>query len=177
MDKKGFTLIELLAIIVILAVIFGITIPIVLNIIDESHKGTAKISALGYKDAIMKYYMAGITDGSLGDNDLTGNYNILNGILFNTLEGSSQNYVMQLLGEKPVSGNVDINKGDLVKGCVQINKYAVVFNNSDVTKVEKSDCLHAVTITASDLEYTTEYNESITNVQEALNDLYEKVGN
>lgn len=87
--NRGFTLIELLSIIVILAVISVITVPIVMNIVDESRKGTAKISALGYKDAISKYYIAGITDGTLTNTDLDGEYNVLNGVLFNTSINSS----------------------------------------------------------------------------------------
>ena len=39
---KGFTLIELLAIIVILAIISAITVPIVLNIIENAKKGTVQ---------------------------------------------------------------------------------------------------------------------------------------
>ena len=47
--KNAFTLIELLAIIVILAIIALITVPIILNIIENSRKGAAQDSAYGYK--------------------------------------------------------------------------------------------------------------------------------
>lgn len=46
MNKKGFTLIELLAVIVILAIIALIATPIILNVIEDSKKGTYKTSAL-----------------------------------------------------------------------------------------------------------------------------------
>ena len=65
MNKKGFTLVELLAIIVILAIIAVITVPIVLNVIENSRKGAARSSALGYVDAIKLAYMeryAGINE-------------------------------------------------------------------------------------------------------------------
>ncbi len=46
--KKGFTLIELLAVIVILAIIALITVPLVLNIVQESKINSLKISAEEY---------------------------------------------------------------------------------------------------------------------------------
>ena len=49
---KGFTLIELLAVIVILAIIAIIAVPIVMNIINESRKNAAVISADGYIRAV-----------------------------------------------------------------------------------------------------------------------------
>ena len=175
--NRGFTLIELLSIIVILAVISVITEPIVMNIVDESRKGTAKISALGYRDAIMKYYVAGITDGTLTNTDLDGEYNVLNGVLFSTT--TSNNYPIPITGEVPESGNVDVIKGDLVSGCLQIGKYAVVFTGGNVSKVDKTDCIHASKITARQLLYTppegVETETTITNVQEALDEIINKL--
>ena len=52
MKNKGFTLIELLAVIVILAIIALIAVPIILNIIDDSKKEAAKVSAQNYFDAV-----------------------------------------------------------------------------------------------------------------------------
>ena len=176
--NRGFTLIELLSIIVILAVISVITVPIVMNIVDESRKGTAKISALGYRDAIMKYYISGITDGNLTNTDLDGEYNVLNGVLFDKVD-SNKNYPIPITGEVPESGNVDVTKGDLVSGCLQVGKYAVVFTGGNVSKVDKNDCIHASRITARQLLYTppegVETETNITNVQEALEDLAKKI--
>lgn len=50
--KKGFTLIELLASIVIIAVVTLITIPIILNVIEESKKKSYEESAKGYVEVI-----------------------------------------------------------------------------------------------------------------------------
>ena len=173
--NRGFTLIELLSIIVILAVISVITVPIVMNIVDESRKGTAKISALGYKDAIMKYYISGITDGNLTNTDLDGEYNVLNGVLSNT--NSDEQHAIPITGEAPDSGNIDVSKGDLVSGCLQIKKYAVIFTGGNVSKVEKNDCIHASIITARQLLYTPPegVDTEVTNVQEALDDLANKL--
>ena len=43
--KNGFTLVELLAVIVILAVILVIAVPQIMNVINESKKGTLESSA------------------------------------------------------------------------------------------------------------------------------------
>ena len=52
MKNKGFTLIELLAVIVILAIIAIIATPIILGIIKDSKKESAKVSAENYFDAV-----------------------------------------------------------------------------------------------------------------------------
>ena len=51
-------MIELLAIIVILAIIAVITIPILLNVIENSRKGATIDSAYGYKDSVQQYYLS-----------------------------------------------------------------------------------------------------------------------
>ena len=62
-NKKGFTLIELLAIIVILAAIALITTPIVIGIINDSHKSTFRNSVEGIYRAIQADYTEyGYTD-------------------------------------------------------------------------------------------------------------------
>ena len=55
-NMKGFTLIELLAVIVILATIALITTPIVIGIINDSHKSTFKNSVEGVYRAIQEDY-------------------------------------------------------------------------------------------------------------------------
>ena len=51
-EEKGFTLIELLAVIVILAVIALIATPLIMNVIDEARRGSAKNGAYGYVKAL-----------------------------------------------------------------------------------------------------------------------------
>ena len=50
-NSKGFTLIELLAVIVILAVIALIATPLIMGVIDDARKGSAKNGAYGYVKA------------------------------------------------------------------------------------------------------------------------------
>jgi type IV pilus assembly protein PilA len=120
-DKKGFTLIELLAIIVILAIIAVITVPIILNIIDNSKKGAAIDSALGYKDAIQKYYLLKRTDDV--SHDLP----------------SGVKLVSMLPDNFTVSGNVPSSDSwiQLEKG--QVVAYSLKFGDYVVTKYKDSD--------------------------------------
>ena len=50
--KSGFTVIELLAVIVILAVIALIATPLIMGVIDDARKGSAKNGAYGYVKAM-----------------------------------------------------------------------------------------------------------------------------
>lgn len=56
--KNGFTLIELLAVLIVLSLIAVITVPVVLNILDNSKKDVFKNSAHRYVDAVNKYYVS-----------------------------------------------------------------------------------------------------------------------
>ncbi len=61
--KKGFTLIELLAVIVILSVITLITVPMVMNVIEDSKRKAAVESVNGILDAADKYLIGTIVSG------------------------------------------------------------------------------------------------------------------
>ena len=66
LNKKGFTLVELLAVIIILAIVVGITIPAVLNTINSSRKSggrdAAEIVANWIDD---QYVVSSVDPGSL----------------------------------------------------------------------------------------------------------------
>ena len=68
MNKRGFTLIELLAVIIILAVIAIITIPMILNVVEDSRKSAYKDSVLSAFNAV-EYY---VVDNNLGDVPASG---------------------------------------------------------------------------------------------------------
>ena len=68
MKKKGFTLIELLAVIIILSVIAIITIPMILNVVEDSRKSTYKDSVLSAFNAV-EYY---VVEKGLGDVPTSG---------------------------------------------------------------------------------------------------------
>ena len=59
-NKKGFTLVELLAVIVILALIMGIAVVSIGNVLSTSRKNVFKESAVGFIDGVRKQlYLAG----------------------------------------------------------------------------------------------------------------------
>lgn len=56
LNKKGFTLVELLAVIIILAIVVGITIPAVLTTVDQARKKAGEDAAAIMADWIDKQY-------------------------------------------------------------------------------------------------------------------------
>ena len=76
MNKKGFTLIELLAVIVILAIIALIATPIIMGIIDDAKKNSARNSAYGYLDSIDKTIVSSSFNAQTIQT-LDGNYKIV----------------------------------------------------------------------------------------------------
>ena len=134
--KKGFTLIELLAIIVILAIIAVITVPIILNIIDNSRKGAVQDSAYGYKDAINKYYVTKLSEDSA--------YKIPNGTY--TVNGTNGYLVgtetleIEVSGQKPNSGAVEIENNNVKQACLKFGDYAVTITDGSVGTAQKASC-------------------------------------
>lgn len=64
MNKKGFTLIELLAVIVILAIIALIATPIILGVIDNARRNSARDAAYGVIDAVRLQYVETLYSGN-----------------------------------------------------------------------------------------------------------------
>ena len=117
--KKGFTLIELLAVIVILAIIALIATPIILGIIEDARKGSAESSANGYIDAV-EYQIA--RNEIKGTETSSGVYDV-------------SNLEVDIDGEKPTSGTVTIEKGNVKEANLCINGYNVIYKNNK-SKVE-----------------------------------------
>lgn len=66
-NKKGFTLVELLAVIVILALIMGIAVVSIGNVLSSSKRDIMLESAAGYIDGVKKLlYIGNATPGSTG---------------------------------------------------------------------------------------------------------------
>ena len=123
MKKQGFTLIELLAVIVILAVIALIATPIILNVIEDSKKGAAEQSVIGYINGIENSVLVSELDNnSLED----GSYNI------NELN-------VEVKGNKPSSGNVTLENGIVVDAVICMNGYRINYANSKAEVQGKCD--------------------------------------
>ena len=135
-NKKGFTLIELLAIIVILTLIAVIITPIILGIIEDSKISAATDSAYGYKEAVGKYYASRLSQNH--DFMLDGEYSIgSNG----SISDEENTYDILVSGTIPNSGYLNISKGSVVSGCIQINEYAVTIEDKKVSSTTKGNCV------------------------------------
>ncbi len=100
MNKKGFTLIELLAVIVILAIIALITAPIILGVIENARKDSAKDKAWGTINAVeLAYAQDQIKDSS---------YKIGTPVIFTNKEALVGTTLVKASGELPESGTVTI---------------------------------------------------------------------
>lgn len=159
--NKAFTLIELLAIIVILAIIAVITVPVILNIIENSRKGAAKDSAYGYKDSINKYYLGRLSGQS--------NYNMPDGVYTINSEngylvGTSETLEIQISGQKPNGGSVELEKNVIKQACVKFGDYAVNITNGNIGDAQKASCNGTLIGTASgnDTPNTTTAAQTLT---------------
>ena len=126
-NKKGFTLIELLAIIVILAIIAVITVPIILNIIDNAEKGSIEDSALGYKDALQKYYATKSVQNP--EQELPSGY----------MEISELPSDFTVSGENPTDGWVKLKNGIVEEYSLKYKDYVVSMDNDKNVISEKQD--------------------------------------
>ena len=141
MKNKGFTLVELLATIIILGIIAVITVPIINNKIEQSKKDLAQVSANSYKQTIDEY----IIHQKIIKNiiNLNGNYTINeNGFLTNS---NNETHEIPFNGEKPKNGFVNYKNNKLIRGCIKINTYAVIFQNDKIINLTKESCDNYIT--------------------------------
>lgn len=135
MKNKGFTLIELLAVIIIIGLIAVITIPKITKQVEDSKKNIAKSSAYQYKKAVNEYTIGQQMNKNIIE--LNGEYEITeNGYLYN----NNNTIEVDFSGEKPKNGYLTYINNELQSGCITINKYAVTFENGEVTDTKKGDC-------------------------------------
>lgn len=140
-NKKGFTLIELLTIIIILGIIAVITVPRILNIIDESKKGTLVDSTYGYVNAVERHFVANSLDDS-GSELPTGTFSI-----------SELENTISISGKKPTDGWVMLENGTVIDYSLQFDEYAVNYDKvKNIAVAEKGElALAASTIEGKEL--------------------------
>lgn len=132
--KNGFTLIELLAVIVILSVIALIATPLILNIIEDSRKGTFKDSVYGAIKA-SKIALANENLEEISNNQLT----------FNFSTGSNVSK-LNLKGTTPKAGYLTIDSEGRIELLITDNKYCAKksFGDDDdkitIEKYTESNC-------------------------------------
>ena len=132
--ENGFTLIELLAVIVILSVIALIATPLILNIIEDSRKGTFKDSVYGAIKA-SKIALANENLEEISNNQLT----------FNFSTGSNVSK-LNLKGTTPKAGYLTIDSEGRIELLITDNKYCAKksFGDDDdkitIEKYTESNC-------------------------------------
>jgi len=116
MNKKGFTLIELLAVIVILAIIALITAPIILGVIENARKDSAKDKAWGTINAVeLAYAQDQVKDST---------YKIGTPVTFNNKKASVGSIQVKASGELPESGTVTIREdGSIIAQGLKFKDY------------------------------------------------------
>ena len=107
MKQKGFTLIELLAVTVVLAIIALIATPMILGVVSNAKKGGAESSALGWIDAVEKYFVTtmvqepdaiqelGNLSGIYDVSDLSGLDNVKGNMMEINFGSQIRNYVLE----------------------------------------------------------------------------------
>ncbi len=132
MNKKGFTLIELLAVIVILAIIALIATPIVLNIINDSRESSTLRSADFYLDAV-EYTIANavLYEGGIenGDYPIDNNGNLCMVALTSGTCPEDKTLKVEVNGEKPSSGTITIENGNIKDISINLNNKTIVKNS------------------------------------------------
>ena len=107
--KRGFTLIELLAVIVILAIVALISVPIVLNLINDAKNESDKRSKELYLHAVQL---------AIAKKNLTDVFNPTsctvesNGNLI--CDGDEENLIVEVSGKKPCKGTITIENWNIV---------------------------------------------------------------
>lgn len=128
MKKNGFTLIEVLAIIIVLSIIAVITIPIVLNVLEDSKRNTIHNSSYGYGDAVHKFSLSLLTDG-IHDDGLDGSYTV----------SELKSMGLKVQGKEPDDGIIFYDE-DGVSGCIRFDEYVSFLHNGDVVDTVKGSC-------------------------------------
>ena len=123
MNKKGFTLIELLAVILVLGIISLIAIPSVSAVVEQSKKGSLEVST----DNLVKEVKTKCTTELLSKNDISGVYNIADGVV--------QGLNLEISGKLPDSGTINIDGKCNVAISAVTDKYQA-FKDFDDDKVE-----------------------------------------
>ena len=138
MKKRGFTLIELLAVIVILAIISLIAVPVILNIIRDARKSSAKDSAYGYIKAVENYQAMEMLNNN--KKLVNGQYNVNSSTIINGNQYKKINDLVNIKGTKPTGGTVNILENGLVGSAILcVNNYIVEYI-SGVAQITNNNC-------------------------------------
>ena len=114
--NKGFTLIELLAVIVILAILMVISVPKILNVIENSRKSAAESSIKLVKDAIRSQVTSGSIMGTNFTSDDDGCYTFN---FDNQASGNAKE--LQLKNKENITGTIKYCNGNFTNNTLFFN--------------------------------------------------------
>lgn len=114
--KKGFTLLELMAVIIVLAIIFSITTPIVLDLIDSSRSSLKEEQIAAIEKAARLW---GIRNLSVDGDTIVYDGSEINFVSISTLQDSGD------LDDKDLNG-FDIDSSSGV--CIEYNAYQFIYH-------------------------------------------------
>ena len=126
--KKGFTLIELLAVIVILAIIATIATPIVLGIINDTKKSATVQSARFYLDAAINAIMK---ENMNANGNLNPEQCVINSDGSMNCDEYATALEVEVEGQKPTSGTITLNQGDIVDATLVFDDGTVSMNTDN----------------------------------------------
>ena len=158
--KKGFTLLELLAVIVVLSIISLIAIATIRGVVEKSRRSAALDSAYGYMDSLERQVMI---------NQIAGANEINDGV-YKSVDELKNTYKVRVKGAYPKMSIIDLLKGKVKHADFIIDKYYIECFSSTNCRIKDDK----QKITAREVEITG--IDGIENVQEALDDLKEKLG-
>ena len=177
--KKGFTLIELLAVIVILAIITLITTPMILNVVEDSKKGAAVATAVGYLESLDEVMVTNelLNGKSLEKNriykveeDTEYEYSDLEYLNehpnFNRVASDIYlNSVVKLKGNKPTDGYIIIGEHEVDEAELVVDGYSV-YCDSNRKCVVTGKFLGSSNVTSIKIEEPTSYAMTVGNTME-----------
>ena len=143
-EEKGFTLIELLAVIVILAVIALIATPLIMGVIDDARKGSAKNGAYGYVKALENTIATEmIKDTTISPSPIQ---TTVGQVVFTkrTNNGNMEDAGTRGInykGTKPSRHNLNIINGTVGNGsCIVISGYGFQMNHNEWEEINAEAC-------------------------------------
>lgn len=123
--NQGFTLLELLAVMIVLGLIALIAVPMIMNVVETSKRGTIKNSASGIVDAARNYHALEMEDKGVNTKV--------------TIVFPEAGKMLEYNGEDPDQGTVVIEPDGKVALAVMFGDYCAKKDKStDKITVEKS---------------------------------------